>query len=268
MTAVVRSAPEHTTLWYGLEEIPVGLGPTVLTIGVFDGLHRGHRRLIAEARRVADERGLPLVMVTFDPHPARVLGLPKDTATLSSVAQRAELAAAAGVDAVCVLRFTRELAGLSPEEFARRCLAGRLGAAAVVVGANFTFGAKASGDVDTLRERGMELGFSVTTVPLLAAGSGSCSSTYARQRLRAGDLAAANHALGRPHRVDGHRVGNRVAVAADTALPRPGRYVATVDGGPGIVDVLACGTVRIEDGPTGDGPATVAFHRSSEDDRS
>lgn len=252
-------------LWDGLDEVPVDFGPTVLTIGVFDGLHRGHRSLIAEARRIADQRGLPLVMVTFDPHPARVLGLPKDTATLCSVGQRAELAAAAGVDAVCVLRFTRELAGLSPEDFASVCLADRLDARAVVVGENFTFGARAAGNVDTLHEIGGELGFSVTAVPLLPAGDAPCSSTYTRQRLREGDLAAATQALGRPHRVDGYRVGSRVDLTEDTALPPPGRYAAVVNGRADVVDVVGAGTLRVENSHPGDGPVTVHFHTRAED---
>ena len=119
MTTLLRRAPVRTPLWYGLDAVPADLGPSVLTIGVFDGLHRGHRRLVDRARAVADEQGLPLVLVTFDPHPARVLGLDRDTAALSTLEHRAELAGGAGADAVCVLRFTRDLAGLSAHGFAR-----------------------------------------------------------------------------------------------------------------------------------------------------
>ncbi|GAB3694761.1 adenylyltransferase/cytidyltransferase family protein [Saccharopolyspora tripterygii] len=263
MSTALRSLPERATLWRGLDDVPPDLGPTVLTIGVFDGLHRGHRSLIDRARRTADERGLPLVMVTFDPHPARVLGLPKDTATLSTIAHRAELAAASGVDAVCVLRFTRELAGLSPEAFAAHCLAGRLGARAVVVGANFTFGARAAGDVGTLRELGASLGFSVEGVPLLPAHNGACSSTYTRKCLRSGDLPGVTHALGRPHRVDGIRAGDRIILAPNTALPPPGRYRATLNGGGVVVDVLD-DSLRVVDGTPGEGVAAVTFLERAE----
>ncbi|WP_235878552.1 adenylyltransferase/cytidyltransferase family protein [Saccharopolyspora karakumensis] len=258
MSAALRSRQARATLWHGLDDVPPDLGPTVLTIGVFDGLHRGHRSLIDKARRTADERGLPLVMVTFDPHPARVLGLPKDTATLSTIAHRAELAAAAGVDAVCVLRFTRELAGLSPETFAAHCLAGRLRAKAVVVGANFTFGARAAGDVDTLRELGAALGFSVEGVPLLPANNTACSSTYTRNCLRSGDLPGVTRALGRPHRVDGVRAGDRIVLAPNTALPPPGRYRATLNGRAVLVDVRD-DSVRVADGTSGEGAAAVTF---------
>ena len=269
MTAALQQrAPARTPLWYGLDEVPADLGPSVLTIGVFDGLHRGHRRLVDHARGIADERGLPLVLVTFDPHPARVLGLGKDTATLSTIEHRAELAGAAGADAVCVLRFTRDLAGLSPDAFARRVLAGVLDARAVVVGANFTFGAKAAGDVTTLDELGAGLGFTAHPVPLLQAVDVPCSSSYTRRCLRVGDLDAAAGALGRPYRVDGHRTGDHVALSADTALPPPGRYAATVDGRPGVVDVVGPDALGIAaGGPTADGPVAVTFRRREEGTR-
>lgn len=261
MTAALRDAPVRTPLWRGLDEVPADLGASVVTIGVFDGLHRGHRRLVDHARRIADERALPLVLLTFDPHPARVLGLTRDTATLTTLKHRAELAGAAGVDAMCALRFTRELAGLSPAVFAGRVLAGALGTRAVVVGADFTFGARAAGDVTALHELGADLGFTAHGVPLLQAVDTPCSSTYTRRCLRTGDLDAATRALGRPHRVDGDRRGDHVELPADTALPPPGRYVATVDGAPGIIEVTGADALRIIAGPpTGDGPTTVAFH--------
>lgn len=260
-------APARIPLWEGLEQVPADLGRSVVTIGVFDGLHRGHRRLVDHARGVADERGLPLVLVTFDPHPARVLGFDKDTAILSTIERRAELAGAAGVDAVCVLRFTRELAALSPDGFARHVLAGVLGARAVVVGANFTFGAKAAGDVATLHDLGRELRFTTHPVPLVQVYDTPCSSSYTRHCLRSGELAAAARALGRPHRVDGQRIGDLVELAAVTALPPPGRYRTTIDDTPAVVEVLGADTLRIERGPTGDGPVAVTFHaRAASDD--
>lgn len=271
MTAALESAPRpapvRTPLWYGLEEVPADLGPCVLTIGVFDGLHRGHRRLVDHARSVADARGLPLVLVTFDPHPARVLGTGKDTATLSTIGHRAELAGRAGADAVCVLRFTRDLAGLSPDEFARHVLAGVLGARAVVVGANFSFGAKAAGDVATLQRLGTGLGFTTHPVPLLRAVDVPCSSSYARHCLRAGDLAAATRALGRPHRVDGYRSGDLVELDPHTALPPPGHYRASVNGNACVVEVTGPGSLRVGTGATGDGPVAVAFHARAEGER-
>lgn len=268
MTAVLKPAPVSTPLWWGPEDIPAGFGPSVVTIGVFDGLHRGHRRLVEQARRIADHRGLPLVLVTFDPHPARVLGLDKDTAALTTLPHRAELAGAAGADAVCVLRFTRELAGLSPEAFARRVLAGALDARAVVVGANFTFGAQAAGNVSTLHQLGPELGFTAHPVPLLQAADAPCSSSHTRRCLRAGDLDAATRALGRPHRVDGQRRGDHIELVAQTALPPPGRYTVELAGAPGVVEVAGPNTLWIvTGGSTGDGPVAVSFHARMEQHR-
>ncbi|MFC5950309.1 adenylyltransferase/cytidyltransferase family protein [Pseudonocardia lutea] len=268
MTAALQPVSVRIPLWSGLGEAPADLGPTVVTIGVFDGLHRGHRRLVDHARRIADERGLPLVLVTFDPHPARVLGLARDTATLTTLEHRTELAGAAGADAVCALRFTRDLARLSPRTFARRVLADTLGADAVVIGANFTFGAKAAGDVTTLQELGIDLGFTTHPVPLLKAVDTPCSSSYIRRCLCAGDLDGATRALGRPHRVAGNRSGDQVTLAHDTALPPPGRYRGTVDGLPVLVEVTGAHTLRIIAGPaTGDGSTTVSFHGTEEGHR-
>jgi len=248
-------------LWRGVEQVPADFGPCVVTLGVFDGLHRGHRRLVDQARAIGRDRGLPVLLVTFDPHPARVLGLAKDTAALSTIGHRVELAAAAGVDAVCVLHFTRELAARTPAEFARDVLADGLRAAAVVVGVNFTFGARGAGTVDTLDELGERLGFTAHGVGLLQAVDTPCSSSHTRRCLRAGDLGGAARALGRPHRVDGDRLGTAVRLADDTALPPHGRYRAMVDGEPGTVEIDPAGRLWIVDTDPRlhSGPVTVVF---------
>ncbi|MBW0101075.1 cytidyltransferase [Pseudonocardia sp. KRD-291] len=233
-------------LWYDLGEIPAGWGPSVVTVGVFDGVHRGHRHLIGRAVREGRRRGLPTVLVTFDPHPARVLGVDRDTAALSSVEHRAELAAGLGVDAVCVLRFTRELAALSPTRFAAHVLAGTLHARAVVVGTNFTFGARGAGTRDTLVELGERYGFTVHGVGLLpVADDTACSSTYTRRCLRDGDLRETTRALGRPHRVDGRLHCGVVTVAENTALPPAGHYTGAVDGRPAVVEVTDQRTLHL-----------------------
>lgn len=267
MTAAIATAPRTPVgrrpapLWFGVDDVPDGLGPCVVTIGVFDGVHRGHRRLIEHARAVARERRLPTVVVTFDPHPARVLGIDRDTGTLSTIGYRAELAAEAGADAVCVLSFTRELASRTPAEFARTVLVDGLRASAVVVGANFTFGARATGDLHTLVELGDVLGFTAHGVGLLRSAGTPCSSTHARERIRAGDLDAAARALGRPHRVDGHRSGAFVLLAPDTTLPPAGHYHALVDGHDDHVLVTGTGRLRIDSRPEqcAGRPVTVAF---------
>ncbi|HEX8864043.1 MAG TPA: adenylyltransferase/cytidyltransferase family protein, partial [Lentzea sp.] len=132
------TAVREGLVWRSLEEVSADWPGCVVTIGVFDGVHRGHAHLIATAREVAGSR--PVVLVTFDPHPARVLGLPRDTSALSTVDRRAELGHSLGADAILVLPFTQRFAALSPAEFVAQVLVDALHAEAVVVGANFTFG--------------------------------------------------------------------------------------------------------------------------------
>ena len=116
--------------WQGLDEVPDGWGPSVVTIGVFDGVHRGHQRIVGRAAEVAAELGLPVVVVTFDPHPDEVVRPGSHPPLLCTARRRAELLAGLGVDAVCVLPFTREFSQLGPDEFVRAVLVDRLHAAA------------------------------------------------------------------------------------------------------------------------------------------
>ena len=189
-------------IWSTPDDVPDGLGATVVTIGNFDGVHRGHRAVIDRARAAADERGLPLVAVTFDPHPMAVLRPEHAPSMLSSLATRADLLADAGVDHVLVVPFDRDVAGWSPREFVDRVLVTALHAAAVVVGANFRFGHRAAGDVALLREVGAEAGFEAVGVEL-DGGPQVWSSTYVRTCLASGDVAGAAEALGRPFAVRG-----------------------------------------------------------------
>jgi riboflavin kinase/FMN adenylyltransferase len=189
--------------WYGLAEVPSGWGESVATIGEFDGVHRGHQRLVARAREVARARKLPVVVITFDPHPDEVIRPGSHPPLLTTSRRRAELLAGLGADAVLVLPFSLEFSRLSPDEFVRVVLSERLHAAVVVVGDNFRFGHKAAGDVPLLARLGEKYDFTAEGVPLLVADGVTISSTYVRERLAAGDVAAAAEALGRPHRVEG-----------------------------------------------------------------
>lgn len=250
--APVRATP----VWRGVEGVPVGRGPCVVTLGVFDGLHRGHARLVERAVRTGRDRGLPVVLVTFDPHPAQVVGPPRDTSALTTVDRRAELAGDLGVDAVCVLRFTREFALLTPAEFVEQVLAGALRVEAVVVGSNFTFGHRGAGDPALLHDLGRRHGFTVEAVALLHEVGTPCSSTSVRERLRAGDVRGAARVLGRPYRVDGVASGGALGVAAGTALPAPGRYAARLDDGRRTtVEVLPGGGLLVGT----EGPTSVEF---------
>ncbi|WP_426244074.1 bifunctional riboflavin kinase/FAD synthetase [Nocardioides sp. LHG3406-4] len=189
-------------VWRSLDEIPADLGATTVVIGNFDGLHRGHRVVVSRARARADEVGLPLVAVTFDPHPMSVLRPEHAPPQLTSIATRVDLLADAGVDAVLVLPFDRSMAAWTPREFVDRVLVRALAVRAVVVGANFRFGTRASGDVALLRELGGQEGFEAVGVDL-DGGPQVWSSTYVRTCLAAGDVAGAAEALGRPFSVTG-----------------------------------------------------------------
>ncbi|WP_248491633.1 bifunctional riboflavin kinase/FAD synthetase [Tsukamurella sp. PLM1] len=189
--------------WRGLDDVPADWGRCVVTIGVFDGVHRGHAQLIERATSEARERGLPAVLMTFDPHPAEVVRPGSHPPQLSTLTRRAELAEELGIDVFCVMPFTATVMAQPAEDFVHSVLVERLHAAAVVVGDNFTFGYRALGNVEMLARLGHKFGFSVDAVPLLTEHSVTYSSTYIRSCVDAGDVKAAAEALGRPHRVEG-----------------------------------------------------------------
>jgi len=222
--------------WRGLEAVPAGWGRSVVTVGVFDGVHRGHQKLINRTVERGRARGLSTVLVTFDPHPAEIIRPGRHPARLTSLRRRAELVAELGIDAFCVLPFTPELQRMDAAAFAHEVLVERLHAAEVVVGRNFTFGHKAAGDVRLLSELGARFGFGVEGLDLISDDGVTFSSTYIRSCIDAGDVAAAAVALGRPHRIEGvvvhgdHRGRElgfptaNIASAAWTALPADGVY--------------------------------------------
>lgn len=188
----------------GVASVPHDWPRSVVTIGVFDGVHIGHRAILATARNRADELGVPVVAVTFDPHPSEVVRPGSHPTLLSTLDQRVELLHSVGADAVVVLPFTSRLAATTPEEFARLVLVERLHATVVVVGENFRFGHRAAGTVETLHELGGQYGFVVDPV-LLVGGPGPdrWSSSYLRQCVGEGDVEEAARGLLRPHRVEG-----------------------------------------------------------------
>ncbi len=178
------------------------MSASVVVIGNFDGVHRGHQAVLAQARGAADARGIRCVVLTFDPHPAEVLGrgAPPRLTTLS---RRRELLLTHGADDVVVEPFSRELAGWSPSHFARELLAGRLAARAVVVGDNFRFGHKRAGDFATLQELGGSLGFEAIAADVAGDDKGPFSSTRVRDAIAAGNAEEASLVLGRPHELSG-----------------------------------------------------------------
>lgn len=175
----------------------------MVSIGQFDGVHRGHQKTIGRAVEKAHAAGLPAVVLTFDPHPSEVVRPGSHPPMLTSSRYKAELLEDLGVDVMCVLPFTAEFSRLGPDEFVHAVLVEHLHAAAVVVGENFRYGHRAAGDVAALTEAGRRFGFTVEGAPLQGTDETTWSSTYVRSCVDAGDVRAAAAALGREHRLEG-----------------------------------------------------------------
>jgi riboflavin kinase / FMN adenylyltransferase len=223
-------------LWGGPLDVPDDWARSVVTIGVFDGVHRGHQRIVARAVESAAELSLPVVVITFDPHPDEVVRPGTHPPWLCTARREWELLAGLGVDAVLVIPFTLEFSRLGPDEFVRAVLVDRLHATRVVVGETFRFGHKAAGDVELLAELGEKYDFTVEGVPLLTENGVTISSSRIREMLTDGDVAGAAHDLGRPHRVEGvvvrgHKRGRALGFPTanletppHTAIPADGIY--------------------------------------------
>jgi len=218
---------------------------SAVTIGVYDGVHTGHRWLLRKLRQSADRDGMPVVVVTFDPHPLRLLRPVAAPRILTTIDQRLTLLAATGlVDYCLVVPFDDAVARMSPRDFVRETLARKLNAGLVMVGQDFRFGDSRSGSMTDLQALGAEYGFSAHGLPLLpiaALKAGTfCSSTYIRQLIAGGDLAGAATLLGRSHEVTGRVVGTSrptagrgvptvvVRVSSDVSVPAEGSYAGSV----------------------------------------
>lgn len=189
--------------WRGVEGKPPGWGRCVATIGVFDGVHRGHQVILGKTVERARSAGVPSLVLTFDPHPAEVVRPGSHPAMLTSARRKAELLEGLGIDVLCVLPFTLEFSRLGPAEFVHEILVEHLHAAAVVVGENFRFGHKAAGDVPLLRDLGGRFGFATEGVQIVRTDETTYSSTFIRSCIDAGDVAEAARTLGRSHRLEG-----------------------------------------------------------------
>ena len=187
-------------------EVPAGFGPSVVVIGKFDGVHSGHRAVIDRARVTATDADARVVAVTFDRNPLSLLRPELCPDPLSSVEQKLELLAEAGVDATLVLRFDAELAGLEPRAFVEHVLVDALGVVTVMVGDDFRFGRGGAGDPALLISLGAEFGFEVDVVGDVQGGGRRVSSTWVRDLLSVGDVEGAARLLGRPHAMAGEVV--------------------------------------------------------------
>lgn len=231
--------------WRGLEDIPEDWGRSVVTIGSYDGVHRGHQVIIGRTVERARELGIPSVVVTFDPHPSEVVRPGSHPPLLAPHHRRAELMAELGVDALLILPFTAEFSKLSPADFVVKVLVDKLHARVVVEGPNFRFGHRAAGNVSLLTELGSTYDYEVEVNDLRvtgeAGGGDPFSSTLTRRLVTEGDVAGAAEILGRPHRVEGVVVRGaqrgrelgfptaNVETLPHTAIPADGVYAGWLE---------------------------------------
>jgi riboflavin kinase/FMN adenylyltransferase len=214
-------------IYRSLAEVPADFGPCALTIGNFDGVHFGHRRILRRLGALAAERGWKSAVLTFDPHPTQVVAPERTPLLLTSPNRRVELMREEGVEEVLILPFTVELARLSPEDFVRRLLVERLGARAVLVGENFCFGYRQSGNVDLLAHLGRGLGFETEIIRAVSLRGRMVSSSGIRSLLIAGRVSLAARLLQHPYAlegavVEGRGVGSRQTVPTLNLAPDGG----------------------------------------------
>jgi riboflavin kinase / FMN adenylyltransferase len=196
-------------VYRSLADVPPDFGPSALSIGNFDGVHFGHRRILRRVKEIAAEHGWKASVLTFDPHPTRVVAPGRTPPLLTSPERRAALMSEEGIAQVLILPFTRELAMLTPEEFVSQLLVNALGARAVLVGDNFHFGHRQAGNVTVLAELGRKFGFETEIVPAVAWRGRVVSSSGIREVIRAGKVSLAARLLQHAYGLEGEVVSGR-----------------------------------------------------------
>lgn len=219
-------------IYRSLAEVPADFGPCAVTIGNFDGVHFGHRRILRQVVALASERGWKSAVLTFDPHPTRVVAPERTPTLLTAPGHRAELMREEGIEEVLILPFTAEVAHLSPEDFVRQLLVDRLRARAVMVGDNFCFGYRQSGNIHLLQELGGRLGFETHIVPAVKWRGRMVSSSGIRALLSSGRVSLAARLLQHPYALDGavvegRGVGSKQTVPTLNLAPDAGLVPAT-----------------------------------------
>jgi len=223
-------------VFHNLDEIPAGFGPTVVSVGNFDGVHRAHQEVVRHMAERARAIGGKAVVVTFEPHPLRILRPDVAPKLLTPLAAKLGLLERTHVDAVLVLPFTRDLSLMSAEDFARDVLAGKLRAREVHEGYNFHFGHKARGNVDTLAELGRQFGFEAKIFPEQLLRGHHVSSSEIRKLVAQGEVSRARALLGRPFSIlanpgRGRGYGHKYTVPTvnlaryDELVPADGVYI-------------------------------------------
>jgi len=254
---------------YNLNELIGPLRNPVLTIGNFDGVHKGHLALFDKVMERARAINGQSVVMTFDPHPMKVMNPGNGPLLITPIEQRLELISNAGIDVIICLAFTLEFASMSAEDFVQDILADRLGVREIVVGYDYTFGHKRQGDVSLLREMGDKLGFRVHLTDPIHLDDAVVSSTSIRKLVQQGNLADAKKFLGRDYQICGtvvkgkDRGGKLLGFPTanlkpvDELIPKRGVYAVTVR----VDDKIYCGVANIGYNPTfGDGALSVETH--------
>jgi riboflavin kinase/FMN adenylyltransferase len=255
-----------------LAEVPRNFGPSVATIGNFDGVHSGHQWVISEVVSRARTLGLTSVAITFDPHPARIIRPESRQPLITPLAQKIELLAATGIDALLILPFTTELSQTTAGDFATKILQQTLHVTELHEGENFRFGYQAEAGVNSLEALGHELGFTVRVYAPRNLRHQAISSTTIRQLIANGDVTHARAFLGRPFAIkgtpaSGRGYGTRYTVPTinlapyDELLPANGVYVTTLTIGTGTTAETFEAVTNVGNRPTfGTNSFTVESH--------
>jgi riboflavin kinase / FMN adenylyltransferase len=223
-------------VFHKLEDIPAGFGPSLLSVGNFDGVHRAHAYVLSEIVRRARQSGAKAVAVTFEPHPARILRPDSALKLLTPLPEKLRLLEGTGIDAVLILPFGRDLSLMTPRQFAERILKKKLHAREVHEGYNFRFGHKAAGDVNLLVQLGQEMGFEVKVYPEQKLRGEPVSSSQIRKLISEGRVSRTRHLLARPFCIlgtpgRGRGLGSKYTVPTinlaryDELAPRDGVYI-------------------------------------------
>lgn len=248
-------------IFHHLDDIPADFGPTFVSVGNFDGVHRAHRHVIEEIVEGAKAANAKSVVVTFEPHPTRILRPDYDFKLLTPLPEKLSLLASTGVDGILLLPFSRDLSLMTPHQFAHDILKKRLRASEIHEGYNFHFGHKAEGDIQRLRELGREMGFEVHDYPEMRLRGENVSSSHIRKLLSAGQVSRARHLLARPFSIlstpgRGRGYGSKYTVPTinlaryEELVPKNGVYITRTRVGKGLQSECFDSVTNIGNRPT------------------